>query len=83
MKALTGQLARIIADGNGRDELDVSDPDAAARALFDAASRFHNPANAGAWADPGTNEAYEAVRSLILAGLAKSTAAPKRSTRVD
>ena len=45
--------------------------------LFDATSRFHNPANAAAWADPGTNEADEAVRSLVLAGLARSTSAPK------
>ena len=80
MKALTDQLARIIADGNAPDELDVSDPETAARALLAATSRFHNPANAVAWADPDTNEAYEAVRSLVLAGLAKSTAAPKRKS---
>jgi AcrR family transcriptional regulator len=80
VKALTDQLARIIADGNAADELDVSDAETTARALFDATSRFHNPANAAAWSDPGTNEAYEAVRSLVLAGLAKSTAAPKRQS---
>ena len=37
--------------------------------MFDATSRFHNPANAAAWSDPGIDEAYEAVRSLVLAGL--------------
>ena len=71
VKALTDQLAGIIADGIARDELDVSDPEAAARALFDATSRFHNPANAAVWADPGINQAYEAVRSLVLAGLSE------------
>lgn len=71
VKALTDQLARIIADGVARDELEVSDPEAAARALFDATSRFHNPANAAAWADPEINQAYEAVRSLVLAGLSE------------
>ena len=71
VKALTDQLARIIADGIARDEFDVSDPETAARALFDATSRFHNPANAAAWADPEINQAYEAVRALVLAGLAK------------
>ena len=80
VKTLTDQLARIIADGNDRNELDVSDPQTAARALFDATSRFHNPANAGTWSDPGTNEAYEAVRTLVLAALAKTTAAPKRKS---
>jgi AcrR family transcriptional regulator len=80
VKALTGQLARIIADGNAADELDVSDAETTARALFDATSRFHNPANAAAWSDPGTNEAYEAVRSLVLAGVTRRTAAPMRQS---
>jgi AcrR family transcriptional regulator len=78
--ALTDQLARIIAEGIARDELDVSDPQTVARALFDATSRFHNPANAAAWSDPATNDAYEAVRSLVLAGLTRWTAAPKRQS---
>ena len=50
----------------------VADPEAAARAVFDATSRFHNPANAAAWADPGIHDAYESVRALILAGLTRS-----------
>jgi AcrR family transcriptional regulator len=69
VKTLTGQLARIVADGASRGEFEVADPNTAARAAFDATSRFHNPANAAAWADPGIGEAYESVRSLVLAGL--------------
>jgi Tetracyclin repressor-like, C-terminal domain len=69
VKALTGQLARIVADGASRGEFEVADPDTAARAAFDATSRFHNPANAAAWADPGIGDAYESVRSLVLAAL--------------
>jgi len=69
VKTLTGQLTRIVADGASRDEFEVADPNTAARAAFDATSRFHNPANAAAWADPGIGEAYESVRSLVLAGL--------------
>jgi AcrR family transcriptional regulator len=69
VKALTGQLARIIGDGVARGEFDALDPEATARAVFDATSRFHNPANVGAWADPGIERAYEDVRSLVLAGL--------------
>jgi AcrR family transcriptional regulator len=79
VKTLTDQLAQIIADGVARDEFDVADPKAAARAVFDATSRFHNPANAAAWADPGIHQAYEAVRSLVLTGLVGSTrGVPKR-----
>jgi AcrR family transcriptional regulator len=78
--ALTDQLARIIAEGIARDELDVTDPQTAARALFDSTSRFHNPANAAAWSDRAINDAYAAVRSLVLAGLTRCTAAPKRQS---
>jgi Tetracyclin repressor-like, C-terminal domain len=43
---LVGQLARIIADGVSRGELEATDPAAAARAVFDATARFHNPVHA-------------------------------------
>ncbi len=77
VKALTDQLAQIIADGVAQGEFDVANPEVAARAVFDATSRFHNPANAPAWADPEIELAYAAVRSLVLAGLTKTTAAPR------
>jgi AcrR family transcriptional regulator len=67
---LTGQLAIIIADGVVEGEFEVADPDSAARSVFDATARFHNPANAAAWSDPGIEAAYEGVRTLVLAGLA-------------
>jgi AcrR family transcriptional regulator len=70
VRALTDQLARIVADGAARGEFGVADADAAARAIFDATSRFHNPVNAAAWTAPGIEHAYEEVRSLVLAGLA-------------
>lgn len=71
VQMLTGQLAQIITDGIEDGDFKASDPAAAARAVFDATSRFHNPANAAAWADPGIDRAYEAVRSLVLAGLSQ------------
>ena len=77
VKTLTDQLTRIIADGVARGEFDIANPEAAARAVFDATSRFHNPANAPAWADPEIGPAYAAVRSLILAGLTKLTPTPR------
>ncbi len=66
---LVGQLARIIADGIARGELDTADPSAAARAVFDATTCYHNPAHAAAWFDPDMDASYENVRALVLAGL--------------
>jgi AcrR family transcriptional regulator len=66
---LVGQLTEIIAEGVEKRELVAAEPRTAARAVFDATGRFHNPAHAAQWADPGIDEAYEGVRSLILDGL--------------
>jgi AcrR family transcriptional regulator len=66
---LTSQLARIIADGVARSELTAPDPAAAGRAVFDATGRFHNPAHAPEWSDPGIDTAFEGVWSLVLRGL--------------
>ena len=41
----------------------------AARAVFDATSRFHNPVHTAQGSDPGIDAAFEAVWSLVLAGL--------------
>jgi AcrR family transcriptional regulator len=71
---LLGQLARIIADGDARGEFDTPDPVAAARAVFDATARYHNPAHATEWSDPDIDTSYENVRALVLAGLT-----PKRA----
>jgi AcrR family transcriptional regulator len=70
VEALVGQLASIIGEGAGRGELAVDDPKAAARAVFDATGRFHNPLHASAWSDPDIDAAFEDVWSLILRGLA-------------
>ena len=60
---------RIIADGVARGEFDTPDPVAAARAVFDATTRYHNPVHAATWSDPDIDAAYENVRALVLAGL--------------
>ncbi len=67
--ALTGQIAHILADGVARGEFTVADPSAAARAVFDATSRFHNPIHAGEWSDPGIDAAFEGVWALVRRGL--------------
>jgi AcrR family transcriptional regulator len=69
--ALVGQLARIVADGVAAGDFVADDPTAAARAAFDATSRFHNPAHAADWSDPRIDAAYAGVRSLVLRGLAR------------
>jgi AcrR family transcriptional regulator len=69
VETLVSQLARIIADGVEQGEFAVDDTIAAARAVFDATARFHNPANAASWSDPEIDAAYEQVRTLIEAGL--------------
>jgi len=66
---LAGQLARIIADGVGQGEFAATDPAVAGRAVFDATGRFHNPAHAPAWSDPGIDAAFEGVWTLVLGGL--------------
>jgi AcrR family transcriptional regulator len=66
---LIGQLARIISDGVVSGEFEATNTPAAARAVFDATSRFHNPAHAAEWPNPGTDAAYEGVRTLVLRAL--------------
>ena len=66
---LMRQVARIIADGVAQGEFAVADPAEAARAVIDATGRFHNPAHAAEWSDPGINAAFERVWALVLRGL--------------
>jgi AcrR family transcriptional regulator len=67
--ALAGQAARIIADGTARGEFACADPAAAGRAVLYATSRFHNPAHAAEWSDPGIDDLLEEVWHLLLRGL--------------
>jgi AcrR family transcriptional regulator len=66
---LVGQIARIIADGVAQGEFAVADPATAGRAVFDATARFHDPAHAPGWSDPGIDAAFDGVWSLVLGGL--------------
>lgn len=69
VELLVSQVRQIAADGAVRGDFAVSDPDAAARAVVDATGRFHNPAHAAAWSDPGIGAAFERVWALVLRGL--------------
>lgn len=66
---LVDQIARIIADGIKSGAFTVKDAKVAARSVFDATARFHNPAHAAEWTDPGIEKAFEGVWSLLRAAL--------------
>jgi AcrR family transcriptional regulator len=78
---LVAQLGTIIARGVAHGEFAVSDPVEAARAVFDATARFHNPAHASQWSDPGIDAAFEGVWKLVLNGLAGPEARRRSRSR--
>jgi hypothetical protein len=45
------------------------DPVGTAQAILAATSRFHHPAHAAEWADPGIDAAFNAVWDLLMNGL--------------
>jgi AcrR family transcriptional regulator len=68
---LTSQIGRILEDGAATGEIHPIVLDkAGAMAVWDATSRFHNPANRGEWASPHILEDFERVWALIVHGLA-------------
>jgi AcrR family transcriptional regulator len=71
VETLLGQLERIIAAGIADRAFETADPAGLARAVFDATSRFHNPAHAAEWSDVRIDAAYKEVRHLVLAGLTR------------
>ena len=77
---LADQAARIIADGMKSGTITVKDSKVAARSVFDATARFHNPAHAAEWSDPAIDKAFEGVWSLLKAALTTRSAS-KRATK--
>lgn len=66
---LAAHLSKIIADGVARGEMVTDDAATAGRAALDATSRFHHPAHAMEWSEPGIDEKFEAVWRLLSDGL--------------
>ena len=66
---LLAQLRSIIAAGVTAGDFTPVDPDQAALAVFHATMRFHHPALAAEWHNPGMAEALDAVCTLLLNGL--------------
>lgn len=69
VEEMLGQLGAIIADGVSGGDFAAPVPAAAARAVFDASTRFHHPAHSGEWESEGAEAALTAVCDLILDGL--------------
>ncbi|MEH2193281.1 MAG: TetR family transcriptional regulator [Nostoc sp.] len=66
---LLRQIAAIIESGISTNEFRVTDPQAAAKAVFQATVRFHHPAHASEWSHPNIDRDFAQVWRLILAGL--------------
>lgn len=66
---LVGLAASVIRSGVEEGTFRPVDAVAAARAVLFATARFHHPAHAREWADPGTDAAYDDVWTLLTRGL--------------
>jgi len=66
---LVSLSATIIRSGVKEGTFRTVDPEAAARAVLFATSRFHHPAHATEWTDPGIDAAYNDVWQLLMNGL--------------
>jgi AcrR family transcriptional regulator len=67
--ALHRQLAQILEDGVRRQEFRLADPQAAARAVFDATIRFHHPSHVMRERTRPLEDEFAPVFALLLAGL--------------
>lgn len=66
---LTGQLTEIVRAGVDSGVFTVADPAIAARTVFQATGRFHDPAYAREWRKPGAEDEFGAMVELLLRGL--------------
>ncbi|MEU3616714.1 TetR family transcriptional regulator [Streptomyces sp. NPDC006872] len=66
---LTGQLTSIIEAGVDSGAFAAPDPAVAARAVFQATARFHDPTYFREWERPEANDDFTALVDLLLEGL--------------
>jgi AcrR family transcriptional regulator len=66
---LVDQVAHIISDGVKQGAFQVADAKVAARAVFDATTRYHHPAHSDEWKDPAKPARVDALLGLLLRGL--------------
>jgi AcrR family transcriptional regulator len=66
---LVDQIRAIVVDGIAGGDFADGEPEAIARAVLNATSRFHDPMHAAEWSSPDVEAESEAVVSLILDGI--------------
>lgn len=66
---LISQMMGIIEDGVSSKEFRTGEPEAMARAIFFATSRFHHPAHAYEWSSSTIDQEFDLVWELILSGI--------------
>ncbi|MFE6195272.1 TetR family transcriptional regulator [Streptomyces sp. NPDC057838] len=66
---LTAQLTRIVRAGVESGAFASADPEATARAVFQATGRFHDPCYAREWEEPGAEADFTAVVDVLVRGL--------------
>jgi AcrR family transcriptional regulator len=72
---LLSQLSVIVAAGIADGSFAVTNAAVAARAIYDATTRFHSLLHADEWRAPGIHDDLDAVLELLLGGLAVATRA--------
>lgn len=72
VEELINLSAAIIRAGTKEGSFRAVDPRAASKAVLMATSRFHHPAHAAEWPDASTDEAFQQVWQLVIAGLRAS-----------
>jgi AcrR family transcriptional regulator len=66
---LLTQIRTVVGDGIAGGDFAAGEPEAIARAIFNATSRFHDPTHAAEWHSPETEAESADVISLILDGI--------------
>lgn len=79
VEELIALAATIIRAGMDDGTFRPGDPVAAGRAVLFATSRFHHPAHAHEWSDPGLGAAFNDVWRLLMDGLTVHPPSESRS----
>ncbi|GGN55973.1 TetR family transcriptional regulator [Streptomyces albiflavescens] len=66
---LIAQLTSIVEAGVATGAFTTPDPEATARAVFEATSSFHDPRHATEWQRPGIDEEFTTLVDLLVRGL--------------
>jgi len=67
---MVGQVAAILRDGVAQGIFVCPDPTTTADAVLQATAPFHDPLHVAEWSEPGLEQRFESVWTLIISGLA-------------